>query len=114
MSWKKVEPPRTKAEWRYKHLRLLALPPRQVTIGKPELPVKIGDVVRIFMRRSYDDAGNLWTHDISEWPRERILEVEWGCPHCGHMHRSLIPESWITEGRAEFVEKDESPDGERT
>lgn len=105
MSWKDVPVPTRKADYRFKYLRLLAVPPRQAIIGKPELPVKIGDVVHIFMRRSYDDAGDLWTRDISGWPRERILEVEWNCPHCDQMHRILIPEAWIAEGKAVFVEQ---------
>ena len=80
MSLKDVPVPARKADYRFKHLRLLAVPLRQAIIGNPELHVKIGDVVHIFMRRSYDDAGDLWIRDISGWPRERILEVEWICP----------------------------------
>lgn len=107
MTWKEVPAPARKADYRFRHLRLLAVPPKQAVNNAPELPVKIGDVVSIFMRRSYEDAGDIWTRDISKWPKERILEVEWDCPHCDQRHRILIPESWIAEGKAVFVEEAE-------
>lgn len=84
------------------------MPPKQGVHGQRELPVKIGDVVRIYMRRSYDEAHELvTTRDIHAWPKERILEVEWDCPHCDQKHRILIPERWIAEGKAVFVEEAE-------
>ncbi|MDE7372205.1 MAG: hypothetical protein K2N07_10820, partial [Desulfovibrio sp.] len=88
--------------------RLLAVPPKQAVNNAPELPVQIGDVVRIYMRRSFDEARELLTtRAIHAWPKGRILEVEWDCPHCAQRHRILIPESWIAEGKAVFVESAE-------
>lgn len=108
--WKEIATPSRKADYRYKHLRLLAAPPAQHIIGIPsdqqKLPVRIGDVVRIYMRRSWQEA-NVYLNEIniSSWPHERVLEVEWPCPHCAHAHHFVIPESWIAEGKAVFVEK---------
>lgn len=109
MMWKEMERPAKKADYRYKHLRLLATPPEQriadVPIQQRKLPVRIGDVVKISMRRNARETRQLaFTNDVSGWGDVRVLEVEWPCPHCGHTHRFLIPESWLDEGKAEFVE----------
>ena len=110
--WKEVSAPARKADYRYKFLRLLDTPPRQ-RIGygpegsywEPELPVRVGDVVKIHMRRTAAETGHVCSvNDVSAWG-ERVLEVEWPCPHCLHPHHVMIPESWITEGKAVFVEK---------
>ena len=110
--WKEVSAPARKADYRYKFLRLLDTPPRQ-RIGygpdgsywKRELPIRAGDVVQISMRRSAAETGHLCSvNDVSAWG-ERVLEVEWPCLHCLHPHHVMIPESWITEGKAVFVEK---------
>lgn len=114
MSWKRVDPPRTKVEWRYKHLRLLAVPPKQRQripgdpAGKRELPVLVGDVVKVYMRRKAEETANVCSiSDVSSWGNVRVLEVEWDCPHCDNTHHLIIPESWIGEGKAEFVEAEE-------
>ncbi len=113
--WKEAPAPARKSEYRFKHLRLLAAPPRQ-QIGygpegrywKPELPVQAGDVVQIVMRRSAAETGHVCSvNDVSAWG-ERVLEVEWSCPHCLHPHHVMIPESWIAGGKAMFVEKIEA------
>lgn len=112
MDWKEVPAPARKADYRYKFLRLFDTPPRQ-KIGygpdgsywKAELPVQTGDVVKIYMRRSAEEIGHICSvNDISVWG-ERVLDVEWLCPHCLHPHHVMIPESWIAEGKAVFVEK---------
>lgn len=111
--WKNIPIPARKADYRFKHLRLLAAPPAQRIIGgspdQQELPVRINDVVRISMRRSWEETNaKLNMINISSWPPERVLEVEWPCPHCSHSHHFVIPESWIAEGKAVFVEKIEA------
>lgn len=102
--WKHVLPPVKKADYRYKHLRLLATPPGQ----RPEqrvLPVQFGDVVKITMRRNARETCQLVSvNDVSNWGDVRVLEVSWPCPHCGHAHHFIIPESWIVDGKAVFVE----------
>ncbi len=86
--WKEAPAPARKSEYRFKHLRLLAAPPRQ-QIGygpegrywKPELPVQAGDVVQIVMRRSAAETGHVCSvNDVSAWG-ERVLEVEIGRAH---------------------------------
>lgn len=117
MFWIAVPPPIRKPDWRYKHMRLLAVPPKQRIPGDPtgqrELPVQIGDVVKVYMRRRAEETAHVCSiSDVSTWGNVRVLEVEWDCPHCGHPHHIMIPESWVAEGDAVFVEKDKSPDGE--
>lgn len=111
MSWKEVPAPTRKADYRNKHLRLLDTPPRQ-QIGyspegrywRPELPVQVGDVVEIYMRRTAAETGHVCSvNDVSDWGT-RVLEVVWDCPHCLHAHNVMIPESWLDEGKAVFVE----------
>ena len=108
-NWKEIARPARKAEYRNKYLRLLAVPPEQRLIGVPygqsTLPVRIGDVVKIYMRRSAKETWAMCsTCDVASWGSVRVLEVEWHCPHCGHLHRFMIPEPWIDEGKAAFVE----------
>lgn len=109
MSWKAVSPPARKADWRYKHLRLLAFPPSSKYDWEnnrpfPPLPVQIGDVAQIYMRRDYGDIKDVVGHGLEQEYGKRVLEVYWKCPHCEHSHSLFIPESWIAEGKAEFVE----------
>ena len=108
-TWKEVERPAKKADYRYKYLRLLAVPPEQSIIsgqsGQRELPVRTGDVVKIYMRRSAEETQHVVSvNDVSAWGDARVLEVEWPCPHCRHTHHVMIPESWIAENKAVFVE----------
>lgn len=103
-TWKYVSPPARKADYRNKHLRLLATPPEQCP-GQRVLPVLNGDVVKIYMRRSAKETWRMCnSNNVASWGDVRVLEVEWPCPHCGHTHRLMIPESWIDEGKAVFVE----------
>ena len=108
-NWKEVERPARKADSRYKYLRLLAVPPEQRIVGgqsgQRELPVRTGDVVKIYMRRSAEETKHVVSvNDVSAWGDARVLEVEWPCPHCRHTHHVMIPESWIAENKAVFVE----------
>lgn len=108
MSWKDVPIPAKKADYRFKHLRLLAVPPRQQLrfSPQPELPVKAGDVAMIYARRSWAEAdAHCHCLDISLWPHERVLELMWDCGHCHATHHILIPEAWIAEGKTVFVEQ---------
>ena len=111
VTWKDVPPPAKKADYRYKHLRLLAEPPvdgQPCSPETPPLPVRIGDVARIAMRRAAKETRGICSiTDVSSWGAIRVLELEWKCPHCAEAHHILIPESWIAEGKAVFVEKAE-------
>ncbi len=111
VTWKDVPPPAKKADYRYKHLRLLAEPPADGMFRSPQnppLPVRIGDVAKISMRRAAKETwGSCSIADVSSWGAIRVLELEWKCPHCAQAHHILIPESWIAEGKSVFVEKAE-------
>lgn len=109
MDWKRVGSPKKKSDYRYKFLRLLASPPpsKYDWLNRkqlPPLPVAAGDVVRISMRRAYGEIESVIGHGFEEVYGLRVLELEWKCPHCEHPHKLFIPESWIAEGKAEFVE----------
>lgn len=106
-TWREVPVPAKKADYRYKHLRLLAVPPADGMLRSPEtppLPVRINDVTKISMRRAAKDTWHVSLPDVSAWGDVRVLELEWKCPHCAEAHRILIPEYWIAEGKAVFVE----------
>ena len=110
-TWNEAERPARKADYRYKHLRLQATPPEQRIVGGPsgqrELPVRIGDVIKIYMRRPAEETKHVVSiNDVSAWGDARVLEVEWPCPHCGHSHHFMIPESWLDDGKAVFVERE--------
>lgn len=110
--WKEVPVPAKKADYRYKHLRLLAEPPldgqTRISSGMP-LPIQVGDVAEIINRRCARDTwGIVSIPNVSSWGDIRVLELRWKCPHCDQGHPFLIPENWITEGKAVFVEKEAS------
>ncbi len=106
-TWKEIPAPANKADYRYKYLRLLAVPPVDGMRRSPEtppLPVRINDVTKISMRRAAKDTWCVSLPNVSAWGDVRVLELEWKCPHCDQGHRILIPENWIAEGKAVFVE----------
>jgi hypothetical protein len=45
------------------------------------------------------------SRDVAHWGSMRILDVEFVCSTCGTTHRDFIPEVYIEEGKAVFVEK---------
>lgn len=106
MNWKEVPAPARKADYAGKLLLLLETPPKQQHQydDSPELPILAGDVARIWMRRSFRAADCMHNVDISSWAEGRVLELRWKCPYCAALHSVLIPESWIEEGKAIFVE----------
>lgn len=108
MNWKEIPRPARKADYRYKYLQLLCPPPEdghKPAPGDPPLPIRAGDVLRISMRRN---ALETWEKtnipNVSAWGDMRILELTWKCPCCGSRHAVMIPEAWLDEGRAVFVE----------
>lgn len=112
MSWKKVETPKKKADWRYKILRLQEVPPSCRYDGAhdrivPQLPIQIGDVAKIERRRDISEVNWWMSQEQKETFGKRVLELVWICPHCDHPHHLIIPESWIAEGKACFVEAEE-------
>jgi hypothetical protein len=63
-----------------------------------------GDVVQIIRRLNAKDS--MHNHrDVSGWGSIRVLGVRFECATCGVTHQDYVPESWIEEGKAVFVEK---------
>lgn len=92
IEWRAVEPPKFKKDYEGKLVRVQdfghsalcdytgsALPPN-------------GAVCSI-SRRDNTDSGGIFK-----------LTLSWSCPACGRNHTERIPESWISEGKAHFVE----------
>lgn len=109
MNWKEIPRPARKADYRYKHLRLLADPPEDGiwrAPGQNPLPVKTGDVLTVHARRNAKDTWSAggYIPSVTHWGDMRILELTWTCHHCGSSHSLLIPEAWLDEGKAVFVE----------
>ena len=44
-------------------------------------------------------------NDVSRWGGIRVVRIVWHCPYCGGSHEFYLPESWIADGKAVFVEK---------
>ena len=115
--WKEIPIPGRKADWRFKHVRLLALPPEQNlkgSGGKKSLPLEKGAIVQVQMRRNARETWSICsTPNVSFWGDVRVLELEWHCSFCGSAHRFYIPEAWIAEGKAVFVaqEGEDAPAG---
>ncbi len=97
MNWNRVEPPKRKADWRYKHLRLLATPPpaRYDFIKNEPIPVacKPGDVARIYMRRHVRELSDSVPYCLRAAYGARLLELDWECPHCMANHTLYIPKA---------------------
>lgn len=90
IDWRAVEPPKFKKDYEGKLLRVDQFD-RKYQTGATLPPD--GAVCQIERRFNGGGAGNDFT-----------LEVSWACPACDRYHRKNIPESWISEDKAHFVE----------
>lgn len=88
IDWRVVEPPKYKKDYEGKLLKIMQFS-HKYRVGA-FLPPD-GAVCRI--SRRYKDGGDTFQ-----------LEVSWYCPACDSSHRKHIPETWISEGKAHFVE----------
>jgi hypothetical protein len=62
-----------------------------------------GDIVKIVRRLNAKDT--IYSgRNVSGWGSIRILDVQFDCTTCGVTHRDFIPEAYIGEGKAVFVE----------
>lgn len=107
MNWTKTEPPRRKADYVGKFLLLNDdVPPIWHDNGRemPRFRPKSGDVARISRRMNAKETAYT-SNDVASWGNIRVLKLELECGHCGDIQASFIPESWIAEGKAHFVEK---------
>ena len=94
---KKVDSPKHKKDWIGKQLLLK----RGWEPGRCTPPD--GIAVKIYRRLHALETLNCGI-DVSGL-EVRIIKVSWTCPHCGASHQGYIPERWIEEGEAFFVEK---------
>lgn len=109
--WNVCEQPKRKADYVHKYLRLEDAPPPQVATvnrfygAQYKLPIKAGAVLQILARRNAKDTAHVVSiPNVSHWGDIRILELRWCCPYCYQVHSVMIPESWLDEGKAVFVE----------
>jgi len=109
-TWREIPIPARKTEYEGKRLLLLANPERYETPKqyRPDDYIEQPDltdwVVRLARRcNAKDTMGS--PDDVSRWGSIRVLRIGWRCPHCGCAHSCYIPESWLEEGKAVFVEK---------
>lgn len=108
MCWKEVHAPANKAAWRHKFLRLLTVPPKQAVRYQRDLHLNPGSVVTLVRRCDFSVACSEVPGIRGLWMGERrFLLLALRCPHCGDLHTIVIPESWIAEGKAVFVEEAE-------
>ena len=107
MNWRSIDPPSKKSDFVGKFLALNEdAPPVWFNDGNPmpQFRPKSGDIVRIARRMNAKDA-SLSVLDVSSWGNIRILKIEILCKTCGTIHQAFIPESWIAENKACFVEE---------
>ena len=90
IEWRPAEPPRYKKDYVGKLVRVTEFD-RQYLPDSAAVPPD-GAVCEI-TRRSNDYGGG-----------EFELTLSWHCPACHRSHKSLIPETWVSERKAFFVE----------
>ena len=110
MNWIEVSVPGRKPEYIGKFLLLKEPMPSQLPDSDvfadaraQEFLPPAGSVVKIFSRINANSTRQT-CRDVSHWDGERILLVDWTCPDCRASHRYALPETWIAEGKAAFVE----------
>lgn len=106
--YKKIDPPKKKADWPGKLLELAVAPPRWQEIVPRYLP-EVGAIVRIARRMNAKDTQGS-CDDCSHWGNFRVLKVHCECPHCHVRHTCFVPECWIAQGKAFFVEASDDQD----
>lgn len=102
MQYIKIDPPKKKSDWPGTLLQIAAAAPSFSPNGQRWLPEE-GAIVSIARRLNSKDTWGSGD-DCSSWGEMRVLKCQCRCPHCGVFHAFFIPESWISEGKAHFVE----------
>lgn len=66
------------------------------------------EILERFLSR--DEARMSGCGQLYRWSEEgqRVIKISWSCPHCAHTHEDFIPESFIRQKKAIFVEITES------
>jgi len=96
---KVVKPPKFKKDWVGKYL----VAKRKCQEG--QLTPPHGIILSIDRRLNAQETMHS-SNDVSRWGKVRILSCSWRCLECGAWHQGYMPESWIEEGLAVFVEKE--------
>ncbi len=104
--WREIPPP-AKKDYVGKHL-LLCADPAELDRPAPwekEPKLDLTDAVVCITRRcnAKDTMGTC--NDVAHWGGIRVVRVVWTCPHCAMTREIYLPESWIADGKAVFVEK---------
>ena len=97
---REVAAPKHKKEWVGKFLLL-----KKEETGTGGLKPPKGQMVRIERRLNAMETQNS-SLDVGHWGSVRILKCCWYCKICGAYHSGYMPERWIEEGYAVFVEKE--------
>lgn len=105
--------PKYKKDWPGKTLLMKEdCPTTHWRAGKRDQPslLTAGEVVRLERFLSRDEARMSGCGQLYRWSEEgqRVIKISWSCPHCAHTHEDFIPESFIRQKKAIFVEITES------
>ena len=96
--------PKRKGDWPGSRLLLRADCPR--TCGPDGHPSSVGAGSVVSLNRRLNAKDTMHTcRDVSSWGPIRILDVHTSCPTCGAIRQEYIPEAWVDEGKAEFVDQ---------
>ncbi len=107
-SYKTIPPPKLKKDYGGQLLRVRDMPPVRRYEGAADRGFKMvegpdplvpNNAVLYLHRRD--------TNGVTSKPQ---FSCRWLCPCCNHEHERIIPESFLAEGKAEFVEEDPFPD----
>ena len=96
-SIKVIEAPKLKKDWVGKTLLLKEHCKDGNLTPLPEMPLLI--TRRMNAREAMYNA-----RGIINWGPAKILKCDWKCPTCSAIHTGYLPERWIEEGKAYFVE----------
>jgi len=96
---KAIKPPKFKRDWVGKYL-VVNGNCLEGRLNQPE-----GTPLLIERRLNAQETQNS-SHDVHRWGKIRILRLAWHCKACGALHVGYMPESWIEDGHAVFVEKE--------
>lgn len=95
--------PQRKADWPGSRLLLHSDCPQRYGPDEHASPVGKGSVV--FLQRRLNAKDTMHNcRDVSSWGSIRVLDVHTYCPTCRSMCQEYIPETWLDEGKAEFVD----------
>ena len=101
--------PKYKKDWPGRTLLMKEACPRgHRRWGKDDQPslLREGDLVTIERFLPKNEARYIGHLETSQWVEEgqRVIKLTWTCPTCAARHEDYIPESFIRQKKAIFVE----------